>query len=111
MITAAKLRKTALALPEAEERETWGEATFRVRDRIFMILASNGKTVAVKATLEDQAALITADPGTFSVASYVGRFGWTRVQLATVDPDEMRELVTDAWRATAPKRLLASYDA
>jgi hypothetical protein len=111
MITAGKLRKMALSLPEAEERETWGEATFRVRDKIFMILASNGKTVGVKATLEDQAALINSDPETFSVASHVGRFGWTRVQLATVDPDEMRELVIDAWRATAPKRLLATYDA
>jgi hypothetical protein len=31
-VRSAQLRKAALALPEAEERETWGEATFRVRD-------------------------------------------------------------------------------
>jgi len=29
----ARLRPICLALPEAEERETWGEPTFRVRDR------------------------------------------------------------------------------
>jgi hypothetical protein len=28
-------RAIALALPEAEERETWGHATFRVRDTIW----------------------------------------------------------------------------
>ena len=28
-----RLREICLALPEAAERETWGEATFRVRDK------------------------------------------------------------------------------
>jgi len=30
-----RLRRICLALPEAEERETWGDPTFRVRDKIF----------------------------------------------------------------------------
>ena len=32
---AATVRPFALSLPEAEERETWGDATFRVRAKIF----------------------------------------------------------------------------
>ena len=51
------------------------------------------------------------DPSTFSMSSYVGRFGWVTVQLASVEPDIMRELVVDAWRRTAPKRLAAVFDA
>jgi hypothetical protein len=31
----ARLRRLCLALPEAAEKETWGDPTFRVRDRIF----------------------------------------------------------------------------
>lgn len=31
----ARLRKICLALPEATEKEAWGDPTFRVRDRIF----------------------------------------------------------------------------
>jgi len=34
-------RQLCLALPEAEEREIWGEATFRVRDRIFARLVAD----------------------------------------------------------------------
>jgi predicted DNA-binding protein (MmcQ/YjbR family) len=30
-----RVRQICLALPEAAEKETWGEATFRVRDKIF----------------------------------------------------------------------------
>ena len=33
------------------------------------------------------------------------------IQLATVDPGELGELVVEAWRQTAPRRLVATYDA
>jgi hypothetical protein len=106
-----QLQKIALGLPEAEERETWGEATFRVRNKIFVIAGTDGKLASVKASIEEQTALISADPEVFSVAAYVGRYGWVRVDVTQVDPGEMRELVTEAWRMTAPKRLVAAFDA
>ncbi len=109
MITAEQLRQIALSLPEAEERETWGEATFRVREKIFVMLSSSGATAGVKASLEDQSALIAMNPETFAIAAYTGRFGWVTVQLASVDPGQMRELVVEAWRRSAPKRLAAAY--
>ena len=33
-----RLRAICLALPEAVEKETWGDPTFRVRDRIFALV-------------------------------------------------------------------------
>ena len=36
---------------------------------------------------------------------------WTAVRLASVDPSLMVELVTDAWRRTAPRRLAVTFDA
>ena len=50
-------------------------------------------------------------PEPFGVPAYVGRHGWVSIQLATVDPTEFGELVVEAWRQTAPKRLVATYDA
>ncbi|HET7232882.1 MAG TPA: MmcQ/YjbR family DNA-binding protein [Longimicrobium sp.] len=105
------MRKIALSLPEAEEKETWGEATFRVRDKIFTVLGETGKSAGVKASKEDQALLIASDPETFSVSEYVGRFGWVTVQLARVDAKTMEALIIDAWRRTAPKRTVKEYDA
>ena len=34
-----RLRKLCLALPEAHEVEAWGEATFRVKNKIFAMYA------------------------------------------------------------------------
>jgi len=111
MITSEEVRQLALSLPEVDELETWGHPTFRVRDKIFATLSADEQTAGVKASLEDQEELIASDPQTFAVASYTGRFGWVSVQLSTVDLDEMRELIIDAWRTTASKRLVAAYDA
>jgi hypothetical protein len=33
------------------------------------------------------------------------------IRLATVDPTELGELVAEAWRQTAPRRLVAAYHA
>ena len=42
--TRNRLRALCLALPEATEKETWGEPTWRVRDRIFaMCHATDGR--------------------------------------------------------------------
>ncbi|SEN29091.1 MmcQ/YjbR family DNA-binding protein [Actinacidiphila rubida] len=111
MVTFEEFAGLALALPQAHERITWGsEHTFRVGEKIFAMGAPESASVSLKASLEDQSELLAADPETFSVAPYVGRFGWVRVALATADAGELGELLTEAWRRTAPKRLVKAYD-
>lgn len=110
-VTGGELRELALSLPGVEERETWGHPTFRVRDKIFFTLSPSGDSAGVKATREEQSLLISSDPATFSVAEYVGRYGWVNAQLASADPAVMRGLVVEAWRRTAPRTLVKQYDA
>lgn len=111
MVSADELRQVMRSLPEAKERETWGHPTFRVRDKMFATMSDDGRQATVKATKQEQAALVAAAPETFGIPAYVGRHGWVSIQLATVDPTELRELVVEAWRQTAPKRLVTAYDA
>lgn len=110
MASVEELREIALALPEAEERETWGRPTFRVRDRIFAMLSDDGVSASVKATKDEQTALLAEEPEIFSFPAYVGRHGWVGVDVTRIDPGHLRELLTDAWRLTAPKRLVRTYE-
>ena len=64
----------------------------------------------MKSSRDEQQALIAQQPETFFVPPYVGPSGWVGVVIRTVDPDEMRELLTEAWRLTAPKRAVAAFD-
>ena len=50
-----------------------------------------------------------SEPETFHVPAYVGKHGWVGVLLERVDPREMQELVVEAWRRTAPKRVLRDF--
>jgi hypothetical protein len=110
MITADEFRRVVLSLPETEERETWGHPTFRIRDKMFATLSDDGRQATVKATRQEQAALVAAAPETFDIPAYVGRHGWVGVRLATADPVELAELLIEAWRQTAPQRLVKAYD-
>jgi hypothetical protein len=105
-----EFRLLCLSLPEAEERETWGEPTFRVRDRIFAMGSLDGAHVSLKASLDDQSGLVEMDPKTFAPSAYTGRYGWVRVRLAGVGSVLATQLVANAWKRTAPRRLVSDYE-
>ena len=109
--TLKQVAAMALALPETEEVPAWeGELTWRVRNKIFVMGAPGHPHVTVKTSPAEQAELVAMDPETYAFAAYVGRFGWTRVTLSRVDSEQLRELIVEAWRRTAPKRLVAAFD-
>lgn len=110
-----RLRKLALALPEAHETEAWGEPTFRVRNKMFAMYADAGNhhgdgrpAVWIKATPPNQALMVRASPDRFFKPPYVGPSGWIGVWLdRDPDWDGIRDLLRDGYRQVAPKTLLA----
>jgi hypothetical protein len=106
-----EFRRLCLSFPEAEERETWDVATFRVNGRIFAMGSSEATAVSLKASLDDQAGLLAMDSTTFSPAPYAGRYGWVSVRLARLRPDLAERMVRNAWARTAPKRLVVQATA
>ncbi len=110
-----QLRRICLALPEATEKTAWGEPTFRVRGKMFAMC--NGEShpgpleVWIKALPGAQEALVASDPKRYFVPPYVGHKGWIGVRLhADVDWSVITDLVHEAFRMTAPKRLSAPFD-
>ena len=107
---AATVRSFALSLPEAEECETWDTATFRVRSKIFTMFDERERHLWIKSVFDEQQALIAMNPAAFFVPSYVGSKGWVGAVVAKAERGEIEELITEAWRMTAPKRLVAVFD-
>jgi predicted DNA-binding protein (MmcQ/YjbR family) len=108
-----RLRTICLALPEATEQETWGDPTFRVRAKIFAMPKQGDGRLSVwcKAPAGLQTILVGSDPTHFFVPPYVGHKGWIGLRLdVEVDWDEVRELIEQSYRLTAPKRLAAQLD-
>lgn len=112
-----RLRRICLSMPEATERNSHGEpAWFVGARRQFACFADHHHDDKLAfwcaAPAGQQEELVGSQPGRYFVPPYVGGRGWLGVRLdVPVDWDEIAELVQDAYRMVAPRRLAALLDA
>ncbi|GEL21881.1 phosphoribosylglycinamide formyltransferase [Pseudonocardia sulfidoxydans NBRC 16205] len=106
-----RLRALCMALPEVTEKLSHGEPTWFVR-RVFVSYADRhhddvlGFWCAAPPGVQEE--LVAADPQRFFRPPYVGGRGWLGVRLdVDVDWEEIAEIVTDAYRQIAPRKLVA----
>lgn len=112
-----RIRAICLVLPESSERLSHGCPNFFVRAKTAFTMyledrhREPGATIWCPAPEGVQAELVDAEPERFFVPPYVGHRGWIGVRLE-VDPDwdEITEIIHDAYRRVAPKRLVALLD-
>jgi hypothetical protein len=112
-----RLRLLCLALPEATERLSHGEPTWFVQGKKTFVMYANhhhDDRLAFWCAAPDgaQEILVASAPERFFRPPYVGHRGWLGVRLDVegVDWNQIADLVTDAWRTVAPKRLLARLE-
>lgn len=112
-----RLRRICLSMPEATERNSHGEPAWFVGGRRqFACFADHHHDDKLAfwcaAPVGQQDELVGSQPGRYFVPPYVGGRGWLGVRLdVPVDWDEIAELVQDAYRMIAPRRLVAILDA
>jgi hypothetical protein len=113
-----RVRAICLALPETNERPSHGSPAFFVRDRktLAMFLDNHhgdGRlAIWCPAPPGVQGELVRQEPDRFFVPAYVGYRGWLGVRLdVDVEWDEVADIVEDAYRLVAPKKLVAQLDA
>jgi hypothetical protein len=100
------------ALPEVEEGTWFRTPALKVRKKSFCRMKEDGETLVIRVVdLEDKEALLRGRPDVFFTTPHYDGYAYVLVRLAAVDPAVLRELIEDAWRLKAPKRLVASYDA
>lgn len=109
-----RLRALCMSFPEVTERLSHGEPAWFVRGKkTFVTYSDHHHDDRVgfwcAAPPGAQAAWVDRDPERFFVPPYVGGRGWigVRLDVVGVDWDDVAELVEDAYRTVAPKRLVA----
>lgn len=111
-----RLRAICLSLPETSERLSHGEPTWFIRGKkAFVMFADHHHDdrlafwCAAPAGAQD--VLVAAEPERFFVPPYVGHRGWLGVRLdVPTNWDQIRDLVTDAYRTVAPRSLIGRLD-
>lgn len=112
-----EVRAICLALPEVTERLSHGSPTwFAGKKTMVMYLDDHhddGRLALwVAAPPGVQRDMVEQEPDRFFVPPYVGHRGWLGVRLdRSPDWDEMADIVEEAYRVVAIKRLLTQLDA
>ena len=85
-----------------------GRLKFRVGQLVYVAFSLDESVMGFAFPKEERAALVAGEPGTFLMPAPADeRFNWVRVRMSAIDADEMRELVTEAWRMVVPKKVAA----
>jgi hypothetical protein len=105
-------RRFALSLPETTEEPHFEKSSFRVKGTIFATVPVGGRHLHVNVEADEGQALADELPEAFEpiVWGKQTRTEWIRVTLAKADRAIVQELLEDAWRRKAPKRVLEAYD-
>jgi len=102
------VRQLALALPEAEEGTSYGTPAFKIRGKLFARLREDGETLVLKISFDTREILMKADPEIFYLTDHYRGYPTVLVRLPRIEADQLREVLEEAWRFNAPKRLAAA---
>lgn len=108
-------RTIALSFPEAEEKISHGRPTFFTK-KIFTIFGGTLKLESGEMEQHSHAVLFLPDPMDAEVLlerpdafvpMYLGPSGWIGLEVEDLAEEELRDLLTDSFRNTAPAKLVA----
>ena len=109
-MTFDDVRSLALSLPKVDESTSYGTPAFKVAGKLLARLHQDGVSLVVKIDPDERAMRMKVDPDTFYITDHYLNYPWILVRIATVDPDDLLELLQDAWRLTAPSKLVSRLE-
>ncbi len=118
------VQRIALALPATSERDARGKRWWQVKDKGFVWErplrqkeidsfegeVPDGPILAARVEhLGAKEALLAEDPSVYFTTSHFDGYAAILVRLERISGEELQEVVTEAWLARAPKRLVDAY--
>ena len=118
------VRRIALSLPETSERVSRDLRQWRVKDKGFVWerplrradvealgdSAPGGPILGARVEhIVAKEALLADDPGVFFTTPHFDGYPAILVRLKRIAPEDLDELIVEAWLARAPKRLVRAY--
>jgi hypothetical protein len=120
----ADVRRIALGLPESSERVSREQRQWRVCDKLFVWErplrakeiealgehAPDGPIMGARVEHEGaKAALLAEDPSIYFTTPHFEGYPAILMRLDRAGSEDLREVITEAWLARAPKRLVQAY--
>jgi len=101
------------SFPEMEEGTWFGTPALKLAGKggICRLRTDPDALVLRVADMGEREALLQGQPDAFFSTPHYDGYPYVLVRLEKVDPVELAELIEEAWRIKAPKRVIKAYDA
>jgi hypothetical protein len=98
--------------PGVVEGTSYGTPSLKVRDKFMCRMRTNPDALVMRVIdMADRDALLKGEPDTFFITPHYQNYPVVLVRLEAVEREMLAELVEDAWRLQAAKRVVAAFDA
>ena len=110
MATLDDVRQIAMSLPRTSEHLIGDHVKFRVGRIVYASVSPDEERLGFGFPKDERAALVASEPDKFMMPLPSDeRYQWVRARLPVLDPEELRELLIDAWCMVVPKTIAARY--
>ena len=109
-VTYDRVCQLARALPGVEEGTSYGTPGLKVRGKFLARLREEGVLVVKVGNMLERDYLLSSDPAAFYITDHYRDYPSVLVRLPCVSEPVVHELITDAWRRIAPRRIVAQFD-
>jgi len=109
-VTPTTVQRLMLALPGIEEGSSYGMPSFKLAGKFFARLRDDDTVLVVHLrSFDDRDHLITSKPEAFFVTDHYRNYPTILIRLAAVSSSALQEILADAWRRGAPRRMLEEH--
>jgi hypothetical protein len=98
--------------PGIVEGTSYGRLALKVRDKFLCAMRTNPDALVIRVIdVADKDALLLGDPDVFFTTPHYADYPAVLVRLDAISDEQLAELIEDAWRIQAAKRVVAKFDA
>jgi hypothetical protein len=97
VVSLEMLRALVLALPAVEEGTSFGTLGFRVKKKLLARLRDNDTVLVLRIGMFERDVLINSEPDKYFITPHYADYPAVLIHLSSVEPDELRDLLVDAW--------------
>lgn len=102
------IRKAVEILPGVTEKLCFDTPAFYVAGKLFARLKEDGETLVIYT--EDRGKWMQQDPETFFITDHYQNYKYMLIALGLVQPPILKNLLAEAWKSRATKKLLKELD-
>jgi len=106
-VSLATVRRLVLGLRGVEEGTSYGMPSFKLGGKFFARLRDDDTVLVVHLrSFDDRDTLLEHEPAAFFITDHYRNYPTVLVRLAQVRARMLEDVLMDAWRRGAPRRLL-----